>query len=146
MRLDELKPRPGAKRKPKRVGRGPGSGQGKTAGRGTKGQKSRSGRKFGPGFEGGQMPLTRRLPKRGFTNIFKKSWAIINLRDLARFPAHAVIDAEVLRAAGLVRKRSQGIKLLAQGEVKVPLTVRVQAASAQARARIEAQGGRVEVV
>lgn len=92
------------------------------------------------------MPLVRRLPKRGFTNIFKKSWTIINLRDLERFEANAVVDAESLTAAGLIKKRHQGIKLLAQGEVKVPLTVRVNAVSAPARAQIEAQGGRVEVV
>ena len=91
------------------------------------------------------MPLTRRLPKRGFTNIFKKSWSIINLRDLARFPAHSVVDADALKAAGLVHKPGLGIKLLAQGEVTVPLTIRVQAVSARARAQIEAQGGRVEV-
>ncbi|OPX20896.1 MAG: 50S ribosomal protein L15 [Desulfobacca sp. 4484_104] len=146
MRLDELKPCPGAKHKPKRVGRGLGSGAGKTAGRGSKGQRSRSGQKPKPGFEGGQMPLLRRLPKRGFTNIFKKPWTIINLRDLDRFAANAVVDAESLTAAGLIKKHHQGIKLLGQGEVTVPLTIRVNAVSAQARARIEAQGGRVEVV
>ncbi|MFP3866992.1 MAG: 50S ribosomal protein L15 [Desulfobacteraceae bacterium] len=146
MRLDELKPCPGAKKKPKRVGRGPGSGSGKTAGRGSKGQRSRSGQKPKPGFEGGQMPLTRRLPKRGFTNIFKKSWTIINLRDLNRFPANSVVDAESLSTAGLIKKHHQAIKLLGQGEVTVPLTIRVNAVSAQARAQIEAQGGRVEVI
>lgn len=92
------------------------------------------------------MPLTRRLPKRGFTNIFKKSWTIINLRDLNRFPANSVVDAESLSTAGLIKKHHQAIKLLGQGEVTVPLTIRVNAVSAQARAQIEAQGGRVEVI
>ena len=146
MRLSELSPAPGSKHKVKRVGRGPGSGWGKTCGRGSKGQKSRSGGGVRPGFEGGQMPLTRRIPKRGFTNMFKKSFAIINLRDLAVFAADSVVDEEALRRAGVVKGRFGAIKLLGQGEVTVPLTVKVQAASAQARARIEAAGGRVEVV
>jgi len=146
MRLDDLKPSPGSKHKPKRVGRGDGSGHGKTACRGHKGQNSRSGGKTGRGFEGGQMPLIRRLPKRGFTNIFKKSYAIINLKDLTRFPADTEIDVELLERAGLVKKGGQPVKLLAQGEVTVPLVVKVQAVSAQAKARIEAQGGRVEVI
>ncbi len=146
MKLDELKPSPGSKHKPKRVGRGSGSGHGKTACRGHKGQNSRSGSKNSPGFEGGQMPLIRRLPKRGFTNIFKKSFAIINLRDLSRFPANTEVDAVMLLRAGLVKKAGQPVKLLAQGEVTVPLVVKVQAVSAQAKARIEAQGGRVEVI
>lgn len=145
MRLSELFPSPGSRHKKKRVGRGPGSNWGKTAARGHKGQKSRSGGGFKPGFEGGQMPLVRRIPKRGFHNEFKRAWAIVNLRDLGRFPAEAVVDEEILRRAGLVKGRSEGIKLLGQGEVTVPLTVKVQAVSAQARARIEAAGGRVEV-
>jgi large subunit ribosomal protein L15 len=145
MQLDDLSPAPGSKHKVKRVGRGPGSGWGKTCGRGSKGQKSRSGGKVKPGFEGGQMPLTRRIPKRGFTNPFKKTYAIVNLRDLAVFAADSVVDEEALRRAGLVKGHSLAIKLLGQGEVTVPLTVRVQAVSAQARARLEAAGGRVEV-
>jgi large subunit ribosomal protein L15 len=145
MRLSELQPSPGSKHKKKRVGRGPGSGWGKTAGRGHKGQNSRAGGPKGPGFEGGQMPLTRRIPKRGFTNIFRQVWAIVNLRDLQRFAADSVVDQDVLKEAGLVGVKTQRIKLLAQGEVTVPLTVKVQAASAQAKARIEAAGGRVEV-
>lgn len=145
MQLSELFPSPGARHKKKRVGRGPGSGWGKTAGRGHKGQKSRSGVSFKPGFEGGQMPLIRRIPKRGFRNEFKRAWAIVNLRDLARFPAGAVVDEEALRQAGLVKGKADGIKLLGQGEVTVPLTVKVQAASASAKARVEAAGGRVEV-
>jgi large subunit ribosomal protein L15 len=145
MRLADLFPAPGSRHKKKRVGRGPGSGWGKTAARGHKGQKSRSGGGFKPGFEGGQMPLVRRIPKRGFRNEFKRAWAIINLRDLARFPAEAVVDEEVLRQTGLVKGQPDGVKLLGQGEVTVPLTVRVQAVSSQAKARIEAAGGRVEV-
>ncbi len=146
MRLSELQPSPGSKHKKKRVGRGPGSGWGKTAGRGHKGQNSRAGAGKGPGFEGGQMPLTRRIPKRGFTNIFRQPWAIVNLRDLNRFAPDSVVDEAVLKEAGLVAAKTRRVKLLAQGEVTVPLTVKVQAASAQARARIEAAGGRVEVL
>jgi len=146
MRLSELQPSPGSKHKKKRVGRGPGSGWGKTAARGHKGQNSRAGGPKGPGFEGGQMPLTRRIPKRGFTNIFRQSWAIVNLRDLNRFAPDSVVDEAVLKEAGLVAAKTRRVKILAQGEVTVPLTVKVQAASAQARARIEAAGGRVEVL
>jgi large subunit ribosomal protein L15 len=146
MRLDELQPSPGSKHKRKRVGRGTGSGHGKTACRGHKGQRSRSGAKISPAFEGGQMPLIRRLPKRGFTNIFKKPWTIVNVRDLARFPADTVVDAEVLNKAGIIKKNDARIKLLGQGAVSVPLTVRVQAASGQAKEIIEAQGGKVEVI
>jgi|UniRef100_A0A7V6A4U6 large subunit ribosomal protein L15 len=146
MRLSELSPAPGAKHKKKRVGRGPGSGWGTTAGRGSKGQNSRAGGGVKAGFEGGQMPLTRRIPKRGFTNIFKKNVTIVNLRDLANFAADTVVDEEALRRAGLVKGQPAPIKLLGQGEVTVALTVKVQAVSAQARARIEAAGGRVEVV
>jgi large subunit ribosomal protein L15 len=146
MRLSELSPSPGSKHKKKRVGRGPGSGNGRTAGRGMKGQNSRAGGGKGPGFEGGQMPLLRRIPKRGFTNIFRQPWAIINLRDLNRFAADSVVDEAALREAGLVKARAQRIKLLGQGEVTVPLVVKVQAVSTQARGRIEAAGGRVEVL
>ncbi|MBM4284788.1 MAG: 50S ribosomal protein L15 [Deltaproteobacteria bacterium] len=144
MRLDDLFPSPGSKKKPKRVGRGPGSGTGKTAGRGHKGQKSRSGVSLKPGFEGGQMPLTRRMPKRGFNNPFKKAFAVVNLRDLNRFPPDTVVDEDLLRSLGLVKQRLP-VKLLGQGEITVPLTVKVQASSRQARERIEAAGGRVEV-
>ena len=146
MRLSELQPSPGSKHSKKRVGRGPGSGWGKTAARGHKGQNSRAGGPKGPGFEGGQMPLTRRIPKRGFTNIFRQPWAIVNLRDLNRFPADSVVDEAALKEAGLVDAKTKRIKLLAQGEITVALTVKVQGASAQAKARIEAAGGRVEVV
>ncbi|MGQ9921269.1 MAG: 50S ribosomal protein L15 [Desulfobacca sp.] len=146
MKLDELRPAEGSKHKKKRVGRGPGSGHGKTACRGHKGQRSRSGVKLSPAFEGGQMPLIRRLPKRGFTNIFKKPWTIVNVRDLARFPAETVVDAELLTRAGIIKKATDRIKLLGQGSVNVPLIVKVQAASAQAKEIIAAQGGKVEVI
>jgi large subunit ribosomal protein L15 len=145
MRLSDLFPSPGSRQKKKRVGRGPGSNWGKTAARGHKGQKSRSGGGFKPGFEGGQMPLVRRIPKRGFRNEFKKAWAIVNLRDLTRFPAETVVDEEILRQVGLVKGKSDGVKLLGVGEITVPLTVKVKAVSSQAKARIEAVGGQVEV-
>lgn len=146
MRLSELQPSPGSKHKKKRVGRGPGSGWGKTAARGYKGQNSRAGGGTKPGFEGGQMPLTRRIPKRGFNNIFRQAWTIVNLRDLQRFPADAVVDEAALKAAGLVKNQVKRIKLLGQGEVTVPLVIKIQAVSSQAKSRIEAAGGRVEVV
>jgi large subunit ribosomal protein L15 len=146
MRLSELSPSPGSKHKKKRVGRGPGSGSGKTAARGHKGQNSRAGGGTRPGFEGGQMPLVRRIPKRGFTNIFRQTWTIVNLRDLNRFPAETVVDKEALKEAGLVKSQVKRIKLLGQGEVTVSLVVKVQAVSSQARSRIEAAGGRVEVI
>jgi len=147
MDLEKLFPSPGSRRKARRVGRGPGSGHGKTAGRGHKGQKSRAGGKLKPGFEGGQMPLTRRIPKRGFSNqMFKKEWCVVNLRDLSRFPAGSVVDEAALRQAGLVKGQGRGIKLLGQGEVTAALTVRLHAVSKQARQRLEAAGGVVEVV
>lgn len=146
MRLDELQPSPGSKHKKKRVGRGPGSGWGKTAARGHKGQNSRAGGGVKPGFEGGQMPLVRRIPKRGFTNIFRQAWSIVNIRDLHRFSPDSVVDVAALIRAGLVKPNCKRIKVLGQGEVTMPLVVQVQAVSAQARGRIEAAGGRVEVV
>ena len=146
MRLDELKPPRGAKKKAKRVGRGPGSGQGTTAGRGTKGQRSRSGGGVPPGFEGGQMPLQRRLPKRGFYNLFRKVFAEINVRDLEPFAADSVVDEELLRQSGLVRGIFDGVKLLGDGEIDKPLTVKVDRCSTGARQKIEAAGGKVEVV
>ena len=145
MRLDELKPPRGAKKKAKRVGRGPGSGQGTTAGRGNKGQRSRSGGGVPPGFEGGQMPLQRRLPKRGFYNVFKKVFAEINVRDLEPFAADSVVDEELLRQSGLVRGKFDGVKLLGDGEINKPLTVKVDRCSAGARQKIEAAGGKIEV-
>ena len=145
MRLDELKPPRGAKKKAKRVGRGPGSGQGTTAGRGSKGQRSRSGGGVPPGFEGGQMPLQRRLPKRGFSNPFRKVFAEINVRDLEPFAADSVVDEELLRQSNLVRGKFDGVKLLGDGEIDKPLTVKVDRCSAGARQKIEAAGGKVEV-
>ena len=117
MRLDELKPPAGAKKKGKRLGRGTGSGRGGTSGRGTKGQKSRSGGGTPPGFEGGQMPLQRRLPKRGFHNPFKQEYAEINVRDLERFEAKTVVDEDLLRQSGLVKGKWDGIKLLGKGDI-----------------------------
>ncbi len=146
MRLNELKPAEGSRKKKKRVGRGTGSGLGKTAGRGTKGQKARSGGGVPPWFEGGQMPLQRRLPKRGFTNIFRTEYGIVNVRDLARFDAGTELGPEELKSAGLVRKNVKAVKLLGEGEVSGAYTVRVHKASASAVAKIEAAGGKVELI
>ena len=145
MKLNELLPPEGSRKTRKRVGRGVGSGKGKTAGRGTKGHNSRSGGGVRPGFEGGQMPLHRRLPKRGFTNIFKKKIAVINVRDLARFESGSVVDEAALIRAGLVKGRRDGIKLLGQGEINIPLTVKVNGVSKNAREKIIAAGGNIEV-
>jgi large subunit ribosomal protein L15 len=141
MDLSRLKPRPGSRRPRKRVGRGPGSGLGKTAGRGEKGQKSRSGYSRKIGFEGGQMPLHRRLPKRGFTNIFKEEFAIVNLADLDRFDAGSTVNEESLRREGLVKGRQRKIKVLGNGEVSKKLTVQADKFSKSARQKIEAAGG-----
>lgn len=144
MRLDELAPAPGARKPRKRVGRGVGSGHGKTAGRGTKGFNSRSGGGVRPGYEGGQMPIHRRLPKRGFTNVFRKSYAVVNVRDLAGFESGSTVDEVTLVRAGLVKGRRDGIKLLGHGEIGVALTVKLDAVSKTAQAKIEAAGGKVE--
>ncbi len=146
MKLNELSPARGSRKAPKRLGRGVGSGTGKTAGRGTKGYNSRSGGGVRPGYEGGQMPLQRRLPKRGFTNIFKKNIAVINVRDLARFENGSVIDADALIQAGLVKGKRDGIKLLGHGEIQFALDVKVNQISKSAREKIEAAGGKVEVL
>ncbi|MGA2026773.1 MAG: 50S ribosomal protein L15 [Syntrophobacteraceae bacterium] len=146
MRLGELAPPPGAKKNTKRLGRGSGSGQGMTAGKGTKGQKSRSGGGTPPWFEGGQMPLQRRIPKRGFTNIFKKEFSIVNVGDLGKFTAGSEIGPLDFIGAGVLRKVRYGVKLLANGEISQPLTVRVHKASASAIKRIEAAGGKVELI
>lgn len=146
MRLHELTPPAGSRKNRKRVGRGEGSGQGKTAGRGNKGQRSRSGGKTRPGFEGGQMPLQRRLPKRGFNNLFKKEFALVNLRDLAKFEAGSVIDPEGLAAAGLIRHPQQDVKLLGDGTVDKAYTLKIHSASAKARQAVEAAGGKVELI
>jgi large subunit ribosomal protein L15 len=145
MKLNELLPPDGSRRARKRVGRGVGSGQGKTAGRGSKGHNSRSGGGVRPGFEGGQMPLHRRLPKGGFTNIFKKKIAVINIRDLALFESGSIVDEAALLRAGLVKGRRDGIKLLGQGEIKMPLTIKVNEVSKNAREKIIAAGGNIEV-
>jgi large subunit ribosomal protein L15 len=146
MKLHELKPAKGSVKARKRLGRGVGSGTGKTAGRGTKGHNSRSGGGVRPGYEGGQMPLHRRLPKSGFTNIFKKQMAIINIRDLERFDAGDVVDEAALVKTGLVKGRRDGIKLLGQGEITSALTVKINAASRSAKEKIEAAGGSVEEI
>jgi large subunit ribosomal protein L15 len=141
MELGKLKPKKGARHAKKRVGRGPGSGHGKTAGRGEKGQKSRSGFHRMRGFEGGQMPLHRRLPKRGFTNIFKKVVAVVNVSDLERFDNGATIDESALRQAGLVKGQKDGIKILGNGKLTKKLTVHAAKFSQSARRQIEAAGG-----
>ena len=145
MRLNDLAPAPGAHKSRKRIGRGVGSGWGKTAGRGSKGQNSRSGGGVRPGYEGGQMPIHRRLPKRGFTNIFKKTYAVINIRDLAKMESGSVVDEAVLVRAGLVKGRRDGVKLLGQGDIDIPLTVKIDLVSQSARQKIESAGGTVEV-
>jgi large subunit ribosomal protein L15 len=142
MKLHELHPAVGSRRAPKRVGRGPGSGTGKTAARGEKGQKSRSGYSRKRGFEGGQMPLHRRVPKRGFTNIFQVRYRTVNIERLNAFPAGTEVTPEALQAAGLLRKGSTGVKLLGNGELTVALTVRVHRFTRSAARKIEAAGGK----
>ncbi|MGI6065802.1 MAG: 50S ribosomal protein L15 [Bacillota bacterium] len=146
MNLSELKPAPGARPKANRVGRGIGSGSGKTSGRGHKGQKSRSGGGVRPGFEGGQMPLQRRLPKRGFTNIFKKEIVEVSLQDLNRFENGTVVTPEVLLEAGVIKNVKDGVKILANGELEKSLTVQVHKVSKMAAEKIAAAGGKVEVI
>lgn len=143
--IHELRPAPGATHSRKRVGRGPGSGHGKTAGRGYKGQRSRTGYRHLRGFEGGQMPLHRRIPKRGFTNIFRVAYDIVNLRDLDRFDSGAEVTPDALAERRLVR-RSRPVKVLGDGAISKPLTVSAHKFSAGARASIEAAGGRCEVL
>lgn len=147
MKLHELSPAAGSTKERKRIGRGAGSGQGKTAGKGHKGQKARAGRGMRPGFEGGQMPLQRRLPKRGFNNIFRKVIVAINVSDLnAKFENGAVVDAEALKSAGLVKNYFDGIKVLGNGELTKKLTVKANAFSETAKQKIEAAGGNAEVI
>jgi large subunit ribosomal protein L15 len=148
MRLEELRPAPGATKRRKRIGRGPGSGHGKTATKGAKGHKARSGGGKAGGFEGGQMPLYRRLPKRGFTPYGgKTSYAVVNLESLSGFTANAVVDPDGLAKAGLIKLSGRGrVKVLGTGDVTHALTVRAHAVSESARAKIEAKGGRVEVL
>jgi large subunit ribosomal protein L15 len=147
MRIEELQPAKGSRRANTRVGRGVGSGLGKTSGKGHKGQKARSGGTKGAGFEGGQMPLQRRLPKRGFTNYpFSREYAIINLKDLARIEDLNVITPEALYERGIVKDIKDGLKILGEGEITRPLTVKANAFSATASKKIEGAGGRAEVI
>lgn len=146
MRIEDLKPHAGSKRKSKRVGRGPGSGHGKTSCKGHKGQKSRSGGTKGPGFEGGQMPMQRRLPKRGFKNPFHTEYAIVNLNDLENIGDVDEITPEVLIDIGVIKDLKDGLKILGHGEIKKPLTIKADAFSASAEAKITAAGGKVEVI
>ncbi len=144
--LNSLSPARGANRKPKRVGRGIGGGHSKTATRGYKGQKSRSGTSIRPGFEGGQMPLHRRLPKRGFHNLFRKEYAIVNVETLAQFEAGAKVDPEILQEKGIVRKIKDGVKILGSGELKHAIHVRAHKISKSAMEKIQKAGGTVEMI
>ena len=142
--LDNLSPKAGSRKPRKRVGRGPGTGRGKTSTRGQKGYKSRSGSSIKPGFEGGQMPLQRRLPKRGFTNIFKQQFGIVNLKDLDCFDEGARIDRQTLLEKGLIAKKDEFVKILGQGEIKKAMTFAVDKISATAREKITSAGGTIE--
>lgn len=143
--LSHLTPPPGAVRKAKRIGRGKGSGQGKTAGKGHKGQRARAGGGIPAWFEGGQMPLQRRLPKRGFTNIFREEFATINVHQLNCFEDDAVVDVQTLKDAGLVKNLKGGVKLLGHGGLERKLTVKVDLATKSAIEKVKASGGRIEV-
>lgn len=145
MKLHELSPAPGSNKDVFRKGRGHGSGNGKTAGKGHKGQKARSGGGVRPGFEGGQMPLQRRVPKRGFVNIFATKYVTINVSDLEKFEDGAVVDAQALLDAGLIKKTLDGVKVLGNGELSKKLTVNCAAFSASAKEKIEKAGGKAEV-
>lgn len=145
--LEKLKPFAGSKHREKRVGRGHGSGHGKTSCRGHKGQKAREGLDIRPWFEGGQTPLIRRVPKRGFNNILKKEYKVVNVKDLAeRFEANAVVDLESLKLKGLLKGKDKLVKLLGDGEIDKPLIVKVHAVSKTAKEKIEKAGGKVEIV
>lgn len=146
MKLYELAPAAGSTKSAFRKGRGIGSGNGKTAGKGHKGQNARSGGGVRPGFEGGQMPLARRIPKRGFVNIFSKTFASVNLEALNIFDDGTVVDIEALVKSGLVKKTLDGVKVLGNGELTKKLTVKVNAFSAAAKQKIEAAGGKAEVI
>lgn len=146
MKLHELKPAPGSRRSRKRVGRGIAAGQGKTAGRGTKGQKARSGGGVRPGFEGGQNPLYRRLPKRGFKNPNRKEYAVINVEDLNRFDEGTVVTPDLLKEQGVVKNLKDGLKVLGDGDLKVKLTVKAHKFSRTAEEKIAAAGGATEVL
>ena len=146
MRLDELKPAEGSTFERKRVGRGIGSGTGKTSGKGHKGQNALSGGGVRPGFEGGQMPLYRRLPKRGFTNIFAKEYVAVNVSELEKFENGTEVTAELLKESGVISKIKDGVKILGRGELTKKLTVKVSKFSASAQEKIEKAGGKAEVV
>lgn len=142
MRIEDLRPPEGRKKRKKRVGRGVGSGHGKTSCRGHKGQKARSGGAKGPTFEGGQMPLQRRLPKRGFKNRYKKEYAIINLRDISRLESLDIITPEILLEKGIIKNLKDGLKVLGKGEIHKPITIKADAFSASAAAKIASAGGK----
>ena len=146
MKLHELSPAPGSVKSPKRLGRGPGSGLGKTSGKGHKGQKARSGHGKGAYFEGGQLPLVRRIPKRGFTNIFRTQYAVVNVSALDVFEDGATIDVSDMMAKGLVKKPLDGLKVLGNGEITKKLTVKAAKFTGAAKEKIEAAGGKAEVV
>jgi large subunit ribosomal protein L15 len=146
MDLSNLKPAVGSTKTRKRIGRGPGSGTGKTAGKGHKGQKARSGGSIKPGFEGGQMPMQRRLPKRGFTPLTRKVYALVNLRDLELFDAGSVVDLDLLTKSGLVNSIGDGVKILGTGELTKALTVKAHKFSKSAEEKIVAAGGKAEVI
>jgi large subunit ribosomal protein L15 len=146
MKLHELSPPLRSRKMSRRLGRGVGTGRGKTAGRGTKGYNSRSGGGVRPGYEGGQMPIQRRLPKRGFTNIFRKRIAVINIRDLLTFKSGSLVDEDALVKAGLIKGKKDGIKLLGQGDISIALNVKLSHVSKSAKEKIEAAGGSIEVV
>ena len=146
MNLHELKANPGARKEAKRIGRGQGSGNGKTAGKGQKGQLSRSGGGKGPGFEGGQTPLYKRIPKRGFTNVNRKEYAIVNLSDLNRFEDGATVTPETLLASGIIKKELSGVKVLGNGTLEKKLSVTCHKISSSAKAAIEKAGGKAEVL
>ena len=146
MKLHELRAVPGATKAPKRKGRGTATGQGKTAGRGMNGQKSRSGGGVRPGFEGGQMPLYRRIPKRGFTNIWGTEYTVLNVEDLNRFDADTVVTPELMKEIGMVKQVKDGIKILGNGTLEKNLTVKAQKFSKTAVEKIESAGGKAEVI
>lgn len=146
MKIHDLQPKPGSKRERKRVGRGRASGHGKTSGRGEKGAKSRSGYARKRGFEGGQMPLVRRIPKRGFHNLFRTAWAEVNVDQLAAFDAGSTVDPEALRSAGLIKGRYDKVVVLGRGELEVGLTVKVHRFTGAARTKIQEAGGSAEVI
>lgn len=146
MELHNLKPAPGSRQKTKRVGRGIGSGLGKTSGRGHKGQNARSGGGVRPGFEGGQMPLQQRVPKRGFTNIFRKEYVEINLSHLNKFDNGTEVTTELLKEKGIIKSLKDGVKVLGNGNLEKALTVKVQAFSKSAAEKIAAAGGKAEVI